>query len=163
MAKKVVRDEITGRVRVYTEFTKPSRTQQQFKDETDINNIMARYEQTGQITHIQHRVGQYADFSGSQTLFESMLLVQDAQQMFLQLPAQLRNRFENDPVKLLQFLEDKNNRDEAIKLGLIDKQSENDSTVINDDDLTTTKNSKNKNTSKNDPIPKKLDPPPADE
>jgi len=38
------------------------------------------------------------------------------------LPAQLRVRFDHDPVKLLEFLENDQNRDEAIQLGLIDGQ-----------------------------------------
>ena len=41
---------------------------------------------------------------------------------FMALPAQLRVRFDHDPVKLLEFLENDQNRNEAIQLGLIDGQ-----------------------------------------
>jgi len=41
---------------------------------------------------------------------------------FMALPAQLRVRFDHDPVKLVEFLENDQNRSEAIQLGLIDGQ-----------------------------------------
>lgn len=37
----------------------------------------------------------------------------------MELPATLRREFDNDPVKLLAFLQDENNRDRAIQLGLV--------------------------------------------
>jgi len=40
-------------------------------------------------------------------------------QSFRELPAEIRNRFRNDPEELLRFTENPQNRDEAIKLGLI--------------------------------------------
>jgi phage internal scaffolding protein len=43
----------------------------------------------------------------------------DAQYQFDQLPALIRDRFHNDPQEMLAFLNDPNNYDEAIKLGLV--------------------------------------------
>ena len=40
------------------------------------------------------------------------------------LPAQIRSRFENDPAKLIDFLDNSENLDEAIKLGLVSKFEE---------------------------------------
>ena len=42
-----------------------------------------------------------------------------AQDEFMELPAQLRARFNNDPALLIDFLEKEENREEAIKLGLV--------------------------------------------
>ena len=40
-----------------------SLTQQQFADECDVNNILAKYRATGLLTHIKHHNGNYRDFS----------------------------------------------------------------------------------------------------
>jgi phage internal scaffolding protein len=42
-----------------------------------------------------------------------------AEDEFMRLPADLRARFENDPAQLIEFLENLENKDEAIKLGLV--------------------------------------------
>jgi hypothetical protein len=38
------------------------------------------------------------------------------------LPAKIRAKFDHDPNALLQFLQNEENRDEAIQIGLIDGQ-----------------------------------------
>lgn len=97
----------------------PSLTQQQFKEETDINYIVDTYTRTGVLPHT---IGtpQFGDFTGAQDYHSSVNQVIAAQQSFMALPAQLRSRFDNDPGQLLDFLADGDNRDEAIKLGLLD-------------------------------------------
>lgn len=110
----------TGRVHVATINKDPSLTQQQFKDECDINNIIKKYETTGEFTHLTRKQGQYADFSNI-TDYQTMLeTVKYADEAFAALPAQMRLRFKNNPGDLLNFLQDKNNYDEAVKLGLIE-------------------------------------------
>lgn len=103
------------------EFTEPSMTEQHFKDECDINNIVAQYQQTGVLPQgdRQPLFGDFADFP--QDLQSSQAYFDDAHERFMQLPATLRKEFDNDPVKLLQFVADDNNRDRAIELGLIER------------------------------------------
>lgn len=116
----------------------PSLTQQQFKDECDINNIMKSYLETGTINHKNPMPGVFGDFSEVKDFKESMELVLYAQQAFDSLPAKVRARFDNDPAKLVEFCNDKNNLKEAIELGLAD------SPVVPsnaNDDLTTNANS----------------------
>jgi hypothetical protein len=48
-----------------------------------------------------------------------MNAVRDAQVEFLRVPADVRARFNNDPGRLMAFLEDDRNRDEARKLGFL--------------------------------------------
>lgn len=107
--------------KVGLEFTEPSMTEQHFKDECDINNIIKTYQQTGVLPSgdRQPLFGDFADFP--QDLQSSQAYFDDAQERFMQLPAQLRKEFDNDPVKLLQFVADGNNRDRAIELGLIER------------------------------------------
>ena len=37
----------------------------------------------------------------------------------MQFPADVRSKFDNDPVKFVGFLEDSQNYDEALKLGIV--------------------------------------------
>lgn len=96
-----------------------SRTKQSFRDETDINVIMARYRKTGQISHLNGRTAVYGDFSSHVDLLTSMTQVSEAQAAFEELPAKIRDRFSHDPVQLLAFVDQADNRAEAIELGLV--------------------------------------------
>lgn len=93
-------------------------TQQQFKDECDINNIVKRYSDTG-ILPVSTKVGAFLDVSNVQDYQTSLQTVYEAQKAFDALPSNIRSHFENDPNKLIAFIEDDANREEAIKLGLI--------------------------------------------
>lgn len=95
----------------------PSRTQQQFKDEVDTNKIITRYQQTGQI-RIDARKAMYGDFTNVTNFNDAMNQLAYAQQAFDQLPAAIRDRFNNDPAQMLRFLDDPTQRDEAVRLGL---------------------------------------------
>lgn len=101
------------------EFVEPSLTKQSFKDECDVNNIMRRYTATGVVTHLNNRRPEFGDFTSVATFQESLNTVIEAEAMFAELPSAIRDRFGNDPSKLLEFIADENNRDEAIKLGIV--------------------------------------------
>ncbi len=104
----------------------PSMTQQQFKDEADINTIMARYQKTGVLVDPLTQVTRkpmFDDFSELGDFRDHQQAVVDAQEMFMQLPSKLRARFSNDPAELLQWLSNPSNKDEAIELGLFSKPS----------------------------------------
>ena len=111
------------------EFTEPSMTEQHFKDECDINNIVAQYQATGVLPsgNREPLFGDFADFP--QDLQSSQRYFDEAQEPFMQLDARLRKEFDNDPVKLLQFIADDNNRERAIELGLIERPAQVNSTV----------------------------------
>lgn len=94
-------------------------TQQQFKEECDVNNIMRRYNATGVITHVNTRVPEWGDFSSPVDFQTGLNTVIEAQAMFNELSAELRERFGNDPLKLLEFVADEANREEAVKLGIV--------------------------------------------
>ena len=100
-----------------------SMTQQQFLEECDINRIMQRYQETGVLVDPMVGTGTrqpiFGDFSEEFDLREAMDKVNDAYEQFYQLPSRIRERFDNSPVKLLEFLRDSENYDEAVKLGLV--------------------------------------------
>lgn len=99
-----------------------SQTQQHHKDAHDINNIMKKYQKIGVNYNRLPATsrGQYGDFSNTKTYQQTVQSVIDANQNFAMLPSSIRKRFHNDPQELFDFLNDKQNKDEAIKLGLID-------------------------------------------
>jgi len=117
--KKLIKDKEGKIQKVVTVYSKPSKTQQQFKDETNVNKIIAKYTQTGELQHLRKNKGVFADMSNLGSYQESLNLVLKANQSFSELNAQTRNRFGNDPQQLIDFLADDSNRDEAVKLGLI--------------------------------------------
>lgn len=103
------------------EFLEPSLTQQHFKDECDINFIIAQFEQTGVLPHGQ-REPLFGDFSGiPQDFLSSQQLFADAQEKFYQLDSSIRREFHNNPAELLQFMANPMNADKAFDLGLINK------------------------------------------
>lgn len=103
------------------EFTEPSMTEQHFKDECDINYIVNRFQETGVMPegNRQPLFGDFASFP--QDLSSSMALYDEAMDRFMQLDAKVRKEFDNDPLKLLQFVSDESNRSRAEELGLIEK------------------------------------------
>lgn len=117
--QKVFRNAYSPRKRVVTQVVGESRTKQSFRDECDINRIMARYQNTGVLEFVQRREAQYADVSALDYQ-EACNVVAGANSMFEQLPSALRARFSNSPAKLLEFLDDPSNRQEAVELGLVE-------------------------------------------
>lgn len=97
------------------------RTQQEFAEETDINEIVRRFGLTGQLPD-SPRLPQYGDFTDVTDFSSAMLAVRKAEEGFMELPAELRARFANDPQRLMEFLADEANRDEAVKLGLVNAE-----------------------------------------
>lgn len=135
--------ELEGRRRVQTINDEPTRTQQQFAEECDINYIMQKYEKTGQFTTHFKTGGKYADFSNIQDYQDMLHTVQYAQDAFMTLPADTRSRFRNDPQQLLNFLHDTNNYDEGVKLGLLQPRDNQNSGNQISEKKTKTKNAKN--------------------
>jgi len=96
-------------------------TVQADRDEADINKIVARIQRTGQLPPTYRGEPFYGDVSDIGDLQEAMIKVQESNKLFMTFPAEVRERFDNDPVKLVEFLSDDDNRDEALELGLIQK------------------------------------------
>lgn len=99
----------------------PSLTKQSFQDECDINVIMARYEKTGQLDHVNTARPEFGDFAAVPDYQTAMNTVLEANSMFDAMPSGIRDRFGNDPAQLLAFVNDPANREEAIELGIVDR------------------------------------------
>lgn len=98
-------------------------TQQQFADECDINTIVKRFGMTGELPNGVN-MPVIGDFTGITDFHTAMNVVKSAEAAFMELPANIRARFENDPGKVLNFLNNENNREEAISLGILEKPAE---------------------------------------
>lgn len=96
----------------------PGRTKQSFKDECDINKIMARFVRTGVLDFVSKYSPQYGDVTGAD-FAEAMNIVAQSRSMFAALPASIRSRFDNSPEKFLSFMEDPANAAKARELGLL--------------------------------------------
>lgn len=98
---------------------------QSFKDDCNINVIMERAARGAEMIDpvvMNGKVGQYLDLSNApEDYHHAQNIILDTQERFNAFPARIRNRFENDPGLMLEFLADPSNKDEAIELGLIEK------------------------------------------
>ena len=94
-----------------------SLTQQQFRDESDINNIVDRFMKTG---HLPDPVSmpQYVDYEGVFDFQSAMNVVRQADENFMRMDAKVRARFHNSPQEFLDFFADPANSEEAVRLGL---------------------------------------------
>lgn len=93
-------------------------TKQSFKDECNINNIMARYEKTGILPDtLNPAEPQYIDATGFD--FDlAMQLVAEATSGFNQLPASVRAQFDHDPGAFLDFVAKPENGQALVDMGL---------------------------------------------
>lgn len=100
------------------------KTQQKFESESNINTIMSKYNNNVDILNASLRIQgatrqpQYGDFSNIPDFAQANQMIIDANDAFMQLPAKLREKFSNDPSKLISWLDNPDNDSEAIKLGL---------------------------------------------
>lgn len=118
MSKKIA-SKYDPSKKVSIDFSKEiSRTKQSFKDEADINNIVAKYNKTGQLPSLISQNPKYGDFTSDVSYQESLNTVMFANEQFNALSAKVKLRFNNDPMELLKFVSDAKNKDEMYELGL---------------------------------------------
>ena len=103
--------------RVYTPIGGPSLTKQSFKDECNINKIMAKFQRTGAIDHYSTYAEQYGDCTPME-LADAQQIIINAQTMFDDLPSSVRKKFNNDPEEFLEFVQDEKNTEEMVQMGL---------------------------------------------
>jgi len=95
----------------------PSLAQQYARGETDINAIVKRFNLTGELP-AGLAVPQYGDFSEVVDYHTALNMVIKADHAFMALPADVRNRFNNDAGLFVDFVSNPANQAEAEKLGL---------------------------------------------
>lgn len=97
----------------------PTLTQQHNANDTNINSIMARARKTHQMPPAKHDAqALYGDFSEVSDYHTAINHIKNAEAQFLQLPAEIRKKFENNPQNFLNYMENPDNLEEAVELGL---------------------------------------------
>lgn len=96
----------------------PSLAQQSFKDDADINVMLEKFKVTGVMPQ-GVVMPTYGDFQGVSDYRTAVDAINKATNAFMDMPANIRARFENDPQKFLEFCADDKNREEASRLGLV--------------------------------------------
>lgn len=112
--------------RIYSRFSTPdssavqfgvSMTQQHFKDECDINNILKSYR--GKIpTSEEPAFFMDCTVNDLQSAYE---IAEDIGSRFDSLDSEVRAKFNNNPLELLEFVHNADNQTAAIELGLLPK------------------------------------------
>lgn len=100
-----------------------SLTRQSEAAQADINVIMARYDKTG-VLPTDAREALFADVSDIGDFRQAQETLRLAEIGFMALPAAARARFENDPIKLMEFISGAATEEELVELGLVEKAQE---------------------------------------
>lgn len=84
-----------------------SMTKQSFAKECDINEIVRRFEATGNWDHVAQKLNQgyYDDLPSGLDLQIGLQQIEQAETAFMALPADFRAQFDNSPVKWLEAME----------------------------------------------------------
>ncbi len=90
------------------------RTKQSFKDETDIQKIMARADRAGTISHLEKFEGTYADFSDFD-FHEQTTKLSKGREIFDALPAEVRREFGQSPAAFFAYVNDVANKDDLAE------------------------------------------------
>jgi phage internal scaffolding protein len=99
------------------------RTEQSHKIQCDMTNILQQRDRTGMITHVNAATARYGDYTEVNEFKQSMDLVLQAQEDFMALPSNIRERFHNNPGAFFEFATNPKNQDEMIALGLATKKA----------------------------------------
>lgn len=95
-------------------------TKQSFRDECDINTIMKRFANTGEIHHLNQGNAQFLDLPDAEDYQSSLERVRSAEQAFASLPSAVRERYENSPANLLEALGQEGERQFLIDQGIFE-------------------------------------------
>lgn len=119
--------------RVGLRFPKPSLAKQSFRDECNINLIMRKYEKDGLIKHLNNHEGRYEDYIPHDGYHNALNQILEAETMFNKIPSKIRAVFQNDAEKFLEFVQNPENTDEMVEMGLARRPYKEDAGGVNVD------------------------------
>lgn len=99
----------------------PGRTQQHHAASVDIRNILMAAKKGIPIESVAWGEPRYGDFSNVESYVEARQRIAETNEQFEKLPALVRSRFKNDPQLLIKFLQNPDNLEEAIEMGIVPK------------------------------------------
>lgn len=92
---------------------------QSAKNSTDINLIVKRAQNNGGVLPAATKVAHYLDTSDMPDLIQTFDIVNNAKELFSQLPASVKKLMNHDPANLVSVLSDPNNEELLIEEGLL--------------------------------------------
>jgi len=105
-----------------------SLTIQSMAEDADINIILARFGVTGKMPE-NPNLPRYGDFSEITSYQDAMNACMKAGNDFLTLPAEIRAKFDNNPEKLIQFVENPANYEAGLAMKLFKERPQNAANV----------------------------------
>lgn len=92
---------------------------QAMRDDCDVNLIVKRHAQTGMWSHLNPTEPTYGDASQAVELQLAIAIVEDAENSFMELPADVRRLCNNDPVEFAEHCADQAQYHELVAAGLV--------------------------------------------
>ena len=119
--KKVIVRKKRDRISVPAKISGESMTKQAFKDESDANNILKKYVNSGDVADLQKAHGVFLDVSEMGDYQASLNAVIAAREAFDALPSKVKNAFDNDPGALVDAVSNPEMKGKLLELGLIEE------------------------------------------
>lgn len=95
-------------------------TKQNFKKQCSMDDIISRARRLGSLDPLRPKqIPRYTDCTNVPDFHSAMQTVIQANEMLMALDPRVREKFKNDPEAMVRFCADHNNREEAVKMGLM--------------------------------------------
>lgn len=115
-----------GSLRLSLDFSATrSLTKQSPRDDLDVNRLVKRYgsvENLASFANLSPVKPSFGDFTSPIDYAQSLEIIGKVDDAFSSLPSDIRFRFSNDPAELLDFLENPQNKAEAVRLGFFGEE-----------------------------------------
>ncbi len=99
------------------------RTKQSFKDETDINRLLAKAARGESLSHLVKHGAVYGDFTDMDDLLTAQAKMARGVEIFMDLPGEIRREFNQSAGAFFAFVNDPANKDDLARLipGLVER------------------------------------------
>lgn len=118
----IIQKRKNGSRRVSLKLDTKSHVEQHHRDAININTIMRKYRQTGTLPNAPAD-GIYGNFATTDDYHSTQDKLLAAQDMFMNLPSDVRSKFDNDAGHFFGFVNDPENLSEAQEMGLIQRDA----------------------------------------
>lgn len=137
-SRKIETKRPNGSKRIQKDVGNFTNVKQSHKEECDVKNIIKKYRAAGAPLPVADNPELYGNYAIVGDFVDAQQTILKAQEQFNGLDAYTRERFDNDPAKMLAFVNNPANRDELIELGFIPKPEQKDMSTQKVDQTTET-------------------------